>query len=299
MSEKYTFSVIGGDHRQLVIIKKLLLLGHGVKVFSISAPIGCIPGAEFTSSAEKALEGSDILLLPLPMSRDGISINLTSTPEELGIASLFGMLSKKEKPLIFGGLIPREARALTENAALELIDYYECEELQIKNALPSAEGAIMVAMENTDRVIEGMEVLVCGYGRIGKILAHKLKLLGAHVSVAARRDEVLCEIAMGGFDPIDIKRPDELTQASINSDVIFNTIPVQIFSKQIINKIDTDPLYIEIASAPGGIDVQSARAHGLRLIFAPSLPGKYAPSSAGEYIFETIKDILDKRGMNI
>ena len=299
MSEKYTFSVIGGDHRQLVIIKKLLLLGHGVKVFSISAPIGCIPGAEFTSSAEKALEGSDILLLPLPMSRDGISINLTSTPEELGIASLFGMLSKKEKPLIFGGLIPREARALTENAALELIDYYKCEELQIKNALPSAEGAIMVAMENTDRVIEGMEVLVCGYGRIGKILAHKLKLLGANVSVAARRDEVLCEIAMSGFDPIDIKRPDELTQASINSDVIFNTIPVQIFSKQIINKIDTDPLYIEIASAPGGIDVQSARAHGMRLIFAPSLPGKYAPSSAGEYIFETIKDILDKRGMNI
>ena len=299
MSEKYTFSVIGGDHRQLVIIKKLLLLGHGVKVFSISAPIGCIPGAEFMSSAEKALEGSDILLLPLPMSRDGISINLTSTPEELGIASLFGMLSKKEKPLIFGGLIPREARALTENAALELIDYYKCEELQIKNALPSAEGAIMVAMENTDRVIEGMEVLVCGYGRIGKILAHKLKLLGANVSVAARRDEVLCEIAMSGFDPIDIKRPDELTQASINSDVIFNTIPVQIFSKQIINKIDTDPLYIEIASAPGGIDVQSARAHGMRLIFAPSLPGKYAPSSAGEYIFETIKDILDKRGMNI
>ena len=299
MSEKYTFSVIGGDHRQLVIIKKLLLLGHGVKVFSISAPIGCIPGAEFTSSAEKALEGSDILLLPLPMSRDGININLTSSEQTIQIAYLFGLLSKKKNPLVFCGLVSKEIRKQAENAGIELIDYYECEELQRKNALPSAEGAIMVSMENTDRVIEGMNALVCGYGRIGKILAHKLKLLGAHVSVAARRDEVLCEIAMGGFDPIDLKKTDELISASINSDVIFNTIPVQIFSKLIINKIDTDPLYIEIASAPGGIDVQSARAHGLRLIFAPSLPGKYSPSSAGEYIFETIKDILDKRGMNI
>lgn len=299
MSTKYTFSVIGGDHRQIVIIKKLLALGHCVKLFSIGAPIGCISGAEITSSAEKALAECDALLLPLPMSRDGININLTSSEQPLQITYLFGLLSKKKNPLVFGGLVSKEIHEQAKNAGIELIDYYECEELQQKNALPSAEGAIMVAMENTDRVIEGMNVLVCGYGRIGKILAHKLKLLGASVSVAARRDEVLCEIAMIGFKPVDLKNTDGFLYASQCSDVIFNTIPRQIFTRQIIDKTETDPLYIEIASAPGGIDLTSARTRGMRLVFAPSLPGKYAPSSAGEYIFETIKDILDKRGMNI
>ncbi len=299
MSNKYTFSVIGGDHRQVTIIKKLLSLGHRVKIFSFGATIECITGAEITSSAEKALAGCDVLLLPLPMSRDGININLTSPDQAVKAASLFALISRKDKPLVLGGMVSNEARERLGNNGIEVIDYYKNDVLQQKNALPSAEGAIMVAMENTDRVIEGMKALVCGYGRIGKILSQKLKLLGADVSVAARRDEVLCEIAMGGFSPVDLRSTDGLLGASKNSDVIFNTIPMQIFTKHVIDKIEADPLYIEIASSPGGIDLQAARERGMRLIFAPSLPGKYAPASAGDYIFETVKDILDKRGMNI
>ena len=130
-------------------------------------------------------------------------------------------------------------------------------------------------------------------------MASKLKLLGAYVSVAARRDEVLCEIAMSGFTPIDLRNAEQLSAATNRSAVIFNTVPVQIFNRQIIDKINGDPLYIEIASSPGGIDIPLARSRGIRIIFAPSLPGKYAPATAGKYIFETITDILDQRGMKI
>jgi dipicolinate synthase subunit A len=157
----------------------------------------------------------------------------------------------------------------------------------------------MVAMENTDRVIEGMRILICGYGRIGKLLSDKMRRLGASVFVAARRDEILCEIAMAGFETVDLRQINDLIRASQNCEVILNTIPSQIFTRQVIEKIDGDPLYIEIASAPGGIDLQSARGRKMRIIFAPSLPGKYAPASAGEYIFETVNDILRKRGMDI
>ncbi len=299
MSEKYTFTVIGGDHRQVVIIKRLLMQGHCVKVFSLGAPIGDITGAEISSSLERALSGCDALLLPLPLSRDGANINLTSPSEEVGIADVIKTCSKNKVSVIFGGLVSDEIKRTAREADVEIIDYYKSEELQQKNALPSAEGAIMVAMENTDRVIEGMGVLICGYGRIGKILAEKLKLLGASVSVAARRDEVLCEIAMRGFYPVDLRKIDDLTDACNSSDVIFNTVPKQIFTKRVIDKICNFPLYIEVASSPGGIDIPYARGSALRLIFAPSLPGRYAPASAGEYIFETIKDILSKRGMKI
>ena len=299
MPKKYTFSVIGGDRRQVEIIKRLLLYGHYVKVFSLGTEISNIAGAEIFSSAEKALYESDVLILPLPITRDGVSVNLTAPSDKILLNEVFRLCSKIKAPIVFGGLVPEVTCRIAQETGIEINDYYKSEELQQKNALPSAEGAIMVAMENTDRVIEGMNVLVCGYGRIGKILARKLKLLGACVSVAARRDEVLCEIAMDGFTPIDLRSQDQLSKASKNSEVIFNTIPMQIFTRQIIDKIDSDPLYIEIASFPGGIDLQSARDRGMRIIFAPSLPGRYAPASAGEYIFETIKDILDKRGIKI
>ena len=299
MPKKYTFSVVGGDHRQLEIIRKLLADGHHVKVFSLGVSPEKVTRAEISSTLEKALTDCDVLLLPLPLTRDGVNVNLTEPSQAVSIDTIVQACKKVSNRIVFGGLIPSSILEISRSLGVELIDFYKNEELQQKNALPSAEGAIMVAMENTDRVVEDMKALVCGYGRIGKILARKLKLLGASVSVAARRDEVLCEIAMSGFTPIDIKRPDDLIAVSNNSDVIFNTITTQIFTRQIVEKISGDPLYIEIASSPGGIDVQSAREFGMRIIFAPSLPGKYAPASAGEYIFETIKDILCKRGMNI
>ena len=299
MSKKYTFSVVGGDHRQAVIIKKLLEYGHCVKVFSLASPLSDVEGAEICSSPEEALLDSDALLLPLPVSRDGTTLNLSAQDCKIGISELIKISARNKSTVVLGGLITSEIKKLADALGVELIDYYDCEELQQKNALPSAEGAIMVAMENTDRVIAGMRILICGYGRIGRLLACKLKRLGASVSVAARRDEILCEIAMAGFEPIDLREGNAIISASQGSDVIFNTIPSQIFTTQIIDRIYSDPLYIEIASSPGGIDLQSARCRKMRIIFAPSLPGKYAPASAGEYIFETVNDILRKRGMDI
>ncbi len=299
MSKRYTFSVIGGDRRQVIMIKKLLERGHRVKVFAINAPLNNISGAELFSSTEKTISGCDMLLLPLPVSRDGVNINLTSSSQPIQINDIIKACSKNQDIVIFGGLIPSEMIEAAENLNVDIIDYYKSEELQQKNALPSAEGAIMIAMENIDRVIEGMNVLISGYGRIGKILANKLNALGACVSVAARRDEVLCEIAMSGLTPVKITSVEDMVEATRSCEVIFNTVPKQIFTKQIIDKMENDPIYIEIASAPGGIDIPYARSNGMQIIFAPSLPGKYAPASAGEYIYETVKDILDKRGMNV
>jgi len=299
MSNRYTFSVIGGDRRQVIIIKNLLNSGHSVKVFGINAPLTDISGAELSSSVEKAIEGCDVLLLPLPVSRDNCHINLISPPQTPTINEIIKSCSKNENSCIVGGIIPDEMLNLAHRSFIDVFDFYKCESLQEKNALPSAEGAIMIAMENTDRVIDGMKVLVSGYGRIGKLLANRLKSLGASVSVAARRAESLCEIAMEGFDPIDIGDIDQMSKTFNECDVILNTVPKQIFTKQIIDNSKMSPLYIEIASSPGGIDIPSARIRGIQIIFAPSIPGKYAPSSAGEYIFETVRDILAQRGMNI
>ena len=301
MPEKYTFTILGGDQRQAVVAKELSTLGHSVRVFGVGDLNTDIDGIEINLSLEKAIIGCDAVILPLPVTRDGETLNMSSVEKKdrPKLREIIKDIAKCKNAIVFGGLIPESMREYANELSVETVDYYKSEELQRKNALPSAEGAIMIAMENADTVLEGATVLVSGYGRIGRLIAEKLKKLGANVSVAARRDEVLCEIAMSGYRAVRTTNIDEMSRAVRENEIIINTVPEIIFAGKTLDCGKNKPLYIEIASSPGGIDIPYARELGYKIISAPSLPGKYAPQSAGKYIFETIRDIMIKRGMKV
>jgi dipicolinate synthase subunit A len=303
MFKKYIFTLLGGDKRQVAIAQMILRHGHSVRVCGFGELGASISGAEMYSNAEKAINGADVLLLPLPVSRDNNTLALSHgyCDESVGLSDLVKWADHGGIKAILGGMIPDSMIKAAQDAKIYISDYYKSEKLQKKNALPSAEGALMIAMENTDRVISNMSFVVCGYGRIGAILADILSKMGADVTVMARRDEVLCEIAMQGYRAVRIceDNTDEMAMALRQCDVVFNTVPHVVFTRNIIGKIGKELLYIEVASQPGGIDVCAAREAGIEVIFAPSLPGKYAPVDAGRYIFETVFDILNERGIEI
>ncbi len=287
--------------RQVTVAKMLLSLGHDVRIFGSNANLSSAAKAEYCLTAKKALEGSDAVILPLPVSRDGVSLNMpvADGSDPLSLDEIVNTVAKNKSRLIIGGIIPDSLKSRAEELGITVEDYYAQEELQRKNALPSAEGALMLAMENSDTVMEGLRVLVTGYGRTGRLTAEKLRAMGAQVSVAARRDEVICDIAMSGFSPVRINDEKELKQAFTENEMIINTVPHIVFTHALLYDSENTPLYIEIASSPGGIDIPAARGIGMQLIFAPSLPGRYAPVSAGRYIFETVSDILRKGGMEL
>ncbi len=290
--KKYKFALFGGDKRQSVVANELLRHGYCVSLFGVTDP-GSF--GELCLSADKAMEGADFAMLPLPVTRD--NIYLSSSSERVTLNEIV-KLATKNKTMLLGGMVPRELIRLCDAAGVVICDYYKQESLQIKNALPSAEGALMIAMENTDITVNGMKALVCGYGRIGSILSSILKNLGASVTVAARRDETLCELSLAGFKSVRIGGDiDDLRRAVGECDVIFNTVPCVVFNQNVINGAKNKPIYIEIASTPGGIDLSSARDNGIKTIFAPSIPGKYSPVTAGRYIYETVSDILSERGI--
>lgn len=299
MSKKYTFSILGGDRRQTVVAEHLLSLGHEVRIYGI--PDSSVTGAEACFGLKKAVEGSDIVLLPLPASRDGKNLNVGTMRDsnDITLNEIVDCCSQNGNCLILGGMLQHDFCQYASKKGIETVDFYLDESLQKKNALPSAEGAIMVAMQNTDRVFCGMNILICGYGRIGRIIAKKARLLGADVTVAARRDEVLCEVAMDGYTAVRFSEQDTFAEAINSSDVVFNTVPCNVINRSVLRTIKNLPLYIEIASFPGGIDASTARDIGMRVVYAPSLPGKYAPASAGEYIYETIIDLLKIRGYEL
>src|SRR5699024_8407712 len=72
-------------------------------------------------------------------------------------------------------------------ANVQIVDYFHDEALQVKNAIPTAEGTIQLVMEKLPTTIHGANIIVLGFGRIGKVLAHLLRQMGANVSVRARK----------------------------------------------------------------------------------------------------------------
>ena len=298
---KYVITIIGGDKRQSVIAQKLLLRGHSVKIYGLGEISSTISGAEICSSIEKAMIGCDILILPLPVSRDNLTLLIQYEPTvQILLSHIIELAVKNGCKLIVGGMIPREMFRVAEIEGIALEDFYLNESLQRKNALASAEGAVMISMEHTEKTICGTKMLVCGFGRIGSHLAAILTSLGADVIIAARSDAALCEASMSGYESVRIGDDTvELSKTASESDVIFNTVPAIVFNENVLRTMKSKPLYIEIASSPGGVDIRAAREQGISVIFAPSIPGRYAPISAGEYIFDTIKEILIKRGVNI
>ena len=286
-------AVIGGDKRQTVISKCFINAGCEVRAFAVSDTSKIVGKAEICMNLDKAIEGVDIVVLPLPVTRDKLYVS--SQGDKIALSDVV-RLAAKNKAILMGGMIPEEMLRICAELGVEAFDYYENEYLQKKNALPSAEGALMIAMEHTDITVHGMKALVSGYGRIGRALADILKKLGADVAVAARRDESLCEAALMGYKTLRLDSDyTVLGRALDNTDVVFNTVPGIIFTSKVLNDCKNKPIFIEIASAPGGIDLSAARDAGIEIINAPSIPGKYAPVSAGKYIFETISNFISER----
>ena len=166
---------------------------------------------------------------------------------------------------------------------------FEIETVAVKNAVPTAEGAIMTAMEESEKTLFGSDNLILGYGRCGKILAHTLKGLGANVSVSYRKQLDLAYISAYNYNPIKF---DDIEKVIGKYDFIFNTIPALVLNKKVLNCVSKNATIIDIAQAPGGVDYNYARSIGLRALYCPGLPGRIAPVTAAEILKEAVETIV-------
>ena len=69
-------------------------------------------------------------------------------------------------------------------------------------------------------------------------------------------------------------------------------MPSVIIKREILEKIRTETLIIDVASAPYGTDFAVASELGVNAMLCSSLPGKVAPKTAGEIIADGVLNIL-------
>lgn len=217
---------------------------------------------------------------------DGHRAQLLPEPEKWGRENLL-------PPGAF--LVTAKASDALKEAALKygfrLIEYGTIPSFVEENGAITAEGALQIAMRHRLRTLRGSDVLVIGYGGIGKPLSAMLKSLGADVSVAVRREEQLWILKGEGYRPILSK---DLLQFAGEYDVIFNTAPQLLLTRPVLEQMSPGVLIVDLASRPGGVDWKTAREMELKAVHALALPGQLTPVSGAIAIQHAIYQICEE-----
>ena len=285
--------IVGGDSRQCEIGKRFSDIGYEVYTFALELPIDNAYAAE---DLQKALANSDIILLPLPMTRDGIYINNPFySGERITIDEVFSGVSKNS--LLLCGKMSDTLREKAKGLHLRFEDYYENETFLNENAYITAEGAIFLAMEQLKTTIKKLPVLIVGGGRIAKNLFLLLSAMNAKVCFCARNDYDLRWAEALGAKTLDLASDTEDIETAVEkSDVIFNTVPVSVIPDCAFERAKKELIYIELAGDEKLISPVLVK-NGIYTVCAKALPSKYAPKSAGLLLYDTISDILrEKKG---
>lgn len=264
-------AILGGDKRQLFAAARLE--ESGFHVYSAGFDRLESFGNLRLCSVDEALSLCDVVLLPVTGAKGGEVVCPFSNKNIMLEDIAQGLRDK----LVFAG----KAESFK---GIDVIDILKDESFSEKNALPTAEGALLTAMENYEGDIAGCDALVIGYGRIGKTLSRLLRAVKARVSVSTRGEEKAEKIILDGNTPLSTSSLKTLS----GYDIVFNTADALVIDGNILMNTDGDPLIIDLASIPGGVDFKSARELGFCVIHALALPARYSPLSAGRAVSDTV-----------
>ena len=283
-----TFSIIGGDTRNVELAKMLANDDNLVYVFGLdntNLEDEKTKNIEICNTLEDAIYQGNIVIGPIPFTRNGETLNSPLSSIKIEIEDFASWLDKK---LLFAGSIPEEFYQITKNTKVLITDLMKIEELAILNIIATAEGAISKIIENTATNLQGSNVLIIGFGRIGKILSKKLEVLGAKVTCSARKQTDLAWIEAYGYKSVNTYNLENLKQY----DIIINTVPHIIFKQEQLQQINKNCLLLELASNPGGFDLEIVKNLNLNYVPALGLPGKVAPKATANFIKNAIYNLV-------
>lgn len=269
------FTILGGDLRSVYLCRRLLQDGHKVQCFGLE--LSDAPHCCHCDTLYAALEDTDCVILPIPTA-DGTLLRTPYGCTPLPLEAVSRALPKNI-PVFGSGKLPFPMTDLTA---------MEC--FAVGNAGLTAQAALLLILQNTQRSLLGQQILILGAGRIGILLGLQLRSLGAEVTLTSRRHECRAWCAAMGMGAVHTHR---LSHILSMQDIVVNTIPAPVLDTADLALLPHNALLLELASLPGGFDATQAEALGLRTIIGRGLPGKYTPVGAADIIAETIYEELE------
>ena len=143
------FAIIGGDLRMIKLAKllakdKKLVYTYGIeKAQELKQNENIIK----SKTLQEISQTAEILIAPIPFSHDGIYINTPLSETQIKIEELFETMQNKK---IIAGAISSQIQEKAQKQNIKIIDIMKQEQLTILNTIATAEGAVEVAISNTD-----------------------------------------------------------------------------------------------------------------------------------------------------
>lgn len=281
----YTITMIGGDYRQYLLYKSFVKNGFSVSGIALQS---VLPQQELHAMSlddTMPLLPSDVWITGIPFTKDHKHIYTEHPNYMITLEYFFQHLKMHPPKMLIGGQLPKEALDFAREYQIPCHDLLKCDSIAIANAIPTAEGAIYHAIQESPHVLHNNRCLVLGFGKCGKALAQKLSGLNAHVTVCARKEEDLALAESFGYDAINYEQLNKQLGSFL---FIFNTVPAKILDKHRLSFVSRETVLIDIASVPGGIDFEAAKNLGLTAKHCLGLPGKLSPKTAADILAKQI-----------
>ena len=280
-------AVIGGDAREHEVVRLMLQAGIEVKAIGLPRGIEEIIGKPQEATVKDAVTGVDAIVCPIPGMGVDESIFSPSWPHKLFLTEEDLSMAAQNAVVIMGTASATLRRAI-EAQGLRLREYEQNDELMILRSAAIAEGAIKIAIENTDFTIHRSPVAVLGFGRVSQTLIRTLDALKAKVTLFARNP---VQIARAWEMGVQVRHLDSLKENIPEFKIIINTIPVPYLNREVISLTATDVLLMDLSAPPGGIDFDAAKELGRKAIWARGL-GSRAPKTVGMSQWKGISQFL-------
>lgn len=259
-------TLVGGDRRMKILKESLSNTGYFVDTIGLF------------ENDNGNIATSQIVVLPVPTTKDKKTVFCPITNREIPLSYIEENTNNHQLILCCNHLF--------ENR--KCIDYGALDSYALLNAVPTAEGAIKIAIEQTPYTLWRSKVLVIGYGRVGKILANRLMAMGCDVTVSARKPAHFAILDALGFKTA---QTEKLSLLPLDYDIIFNTVDIKVIEDYALETLKCD-LLVDLSSL-GGFNLELAKSLKLNAIKAPGLPSIIAPKTAAEILCKTVLHVID------
>ncbi|MDL4840115.1 dipicolinic acid synthetase subunit A [Aquibacillus rhizosphaerae] len=289
MNKTKNIAVLGGDARYLEMVKNMSKSDDiHIELVGFDQLNQGFTGAKQIDLDDLELSKLDAVILPIP-GTDGLGyIETVFSDKNLQVTKeWFKKLSKH--CLVFSGIANDYLINSVNEAGLSLIPLMERNDVAIYNSIPTVEGTIMIAIQNTDFTIHSSNVIVLGLGRVGMSVASKFAGLGADVHVGSRSKEDIARATEMGVTAFHM---NELSAYTSQCNILINTVPALVVTNDVIKTMQSNALIIDLASKPGGTDFDYAEKRGIKALHSLGLPGIVAPKTAGEILGTVVEQIM-------
>lgn len=281
-------AVIGGDARQLEIIRRLTELDAKLSLIGFEQLDHAFTGAMKEKISEVDFATIDGIILPVAGTGLDGKVDTIFSNEKVFLTEE-SLQETQPHCTVYSGISNSYLDGITKKTDRRLVQLFQRDDVAIYNSIPTTEGTIMMAIQHTDFTIHGSKILVLGLGRVGMTVARTFDALGARVLVGARKTEHIARITEMALTPFHLRNLEEHVK---DVDILINTIPHEIVTASVISKMPSHSLIIDLASKPGGTDFRYAEKRGIKALLAPSLPGIVAPRTAGQILANVLSRVL-------